>query len=79
MAEQDTEKMKQRGENFAVDKSGSVVPLDRKETVAGVCTVSYTDCTDKKGYTVYLQPGQTFYYGDWNGSQCVRKEYQCNE
>lgn len=41
------------------------------------CVVSYVNCRTKKTEIVSLKPGDTFAYGDWNGTRCVRKVFQC--
>ena len=41
------------------------------------CSVVYRDCETKTIQSVLLNIGETFYYGDWNGSTCVRKNYYC--
>jgi len=61
------------GRNVIVDKDGK--EIDAKP--AGGCAVSYVNCRTKKTEIVTLSPGQTFYYGDWNGTACVRKSFTC--
>jgi len=41
------------------------------------CAISYVNCTTKKTEVVSLKKGDTFAYGDWDGSRCVRKTYTC--
>lgn len=44
---------------------------------AAGCVISYVNCRTKKTEIVSLQKGDTFAYGDWNGTRCVRKVYTC--
>lgn len=41
------------------------------------CVVSYVNCRTKKTEMVSLKPGETFGYGDWDGTRCVRKTFTC--
>jgi hypothetical protein len=69
----DIEKLVAAGENFCVSADGEAVDV---EPLSG-CVVSYVDCGTKRTMAVSLPSGSHYYYGDWNGSQCIRKVYNC--
>jgi hypothetical protein len=67
-----------QGKNLILAANGTqreIAPA-QGEVTAG-CVVVYTDCTTKTTTSTGLSSGDTFYYGDWNGSSCIRKEYTC--
>ena len=73
-------------EDMAIDEDGNVVDVECAITEgvdnearisASSCLLSYVDCKTKTTKLITLRPGQTFYYGDWNGRKCVRKSYTC--
>ena len=73
-------------EDVVIDSDGNMVEkadsieegTDGTLTVSATsCMVSYVDCKSKTTKIQTLRKGDTFYYGDWNGSRCVRKTYTC--
>ena len=72
-----TELSKGLEKNFVVSNDGEIREISALGCRSGQCTVSYTDCTTKKSATVCLDDGDTFIYGDWDGSSCKTKEYKC--
>lgn len=64
---------KSLGLNLAVSQLGEV-----RQVTDRACVVTWTDCEEPHNTrSTSLQPGETFFYHDWNGSSCVFKEYTC--
>lgn len=63
----------QVGKNVVVDERGSI----SEAVIAPNCLVSFVDCDTKKTVVATLKPGDTLFYGDWNGTSCVRKKFTC--
>ncbi len=59
--------------DFVVTSKGELI----EPVKAQGCAVSYVNCRMKKTEIVNLQPGETFFYGDWDGQKCVRKTFTC--
>ena len=74
-------------ENILVDANGERADLSGRmvqegsegslQLTAAGCVISFVNCTTKKTQVVSLKKGDTFFYGDWNGSRCIRKTYTC--
>ena len=62
-------------QNFIQKKDGSV--LNDLSSRLFDCAIQYTDCTTKQIKFVGVKTGETVAYGDWNGTQCVYKQYTC--
>ncbi len=66
-------KLSESSENLVVTMDGNV---SAAQVMTG-CAISYVNCNSKKTEVVSLKKGETFLYGDWDGSKCVRKSYTC--
>jgi hypothetical protein len=66
-------KLSESTDNLIVGADGTVKPAQPMSD----CAISYVNCTTKKTEVVSLKKGDTFAYGDWDGSRCVRKTYTC--
>jgi hypothetical protein len=63
------------GENIIIDTDGKFRLGDG--TAKANCLVTYVNCRTKVTEMQSLTPGETFCYGDWDGTTCVRKTYTC--
>jgi hypothetical protein len=65
--------------NSYLNGNGQAPPLILSFPDSGdnACVIQYTDCDDRTTKTFTLSSGETAFYGDWDGSSCVRKEYKC--
>lgn len=70
------QKAESESQNVIMRGDGSYTEVEASSRSG--CVVCYTDCTTQQFECQPLQPGETFVYGDWDGSQCVRKDYTCN-
>lgn len=81
-----TEDFLNSDEDVVVDEDGNRINFESRVEEGGEgilnvqplsCIVSYVNCRTRRTEVVTLRRGSTFYYGDWNGSRCVRKSYSC--
>ena len=61
------------GEDLVIGADGRVSP---GQALKG-CAVSYVNCRTKETEIQTLKEGETFCYGDWDGTTCVRKTFTC--
>jgi hypothetical protein len=63
--------LSREGIDFIISKDGVLTAL------ADTCMITFVNCRTKEPETVTLKKGEVFYYGDWDGTQCVRKTFEC--
>ncbi|MBD0373661.1 MAG: hypothetical protein ICV60_22700 [Pyrinomonadaceae bacterium] len=73
VGKQIAEAAEQSGKNLIVAEATS----ESESVAGGDCSLTFTDCETKKPLSVKLKPGQTIFYGDWNGKICIRKQFTC--
>jgi hypothetical protein len=54
-----------------------IIGTDGLMALADACLVDFVNCRTKEKQTMILKKGETFGYGDWNGTECVRKTFEC--
>jgi hypothetical protein len=57
--------------DFIIGTDGSLTAL------ADACIVDFVNCRTKEKQTVTLKKGEAFCYGDWNGTECVQRKFEC--
>lgn len=57
--------------DFIIAEDGSV------RAVADYCVISFVNCRTHETEIVSLRKGEAIAYGDWNGTECVRKYFEC--
>ena len=60
----------------AAQADGAEVVVDRQGEVKK-CLINFINCRTHQMQMVELQAGEEFYYGDWDGRECVRKVFRC--
>lgn len=82
----DLSELERRGENVVVDAQGTEVSPGpsieadrggRIDFAPDGCAVTFVHCRTKKTVIQSLRPGETFGYGDWDGTHCVWKSFTC--